>query len=443
MELARPNAAETPGAAEASGGGSAAGSDSLLIHPYLWPAIPLKAPVLGKLKKLSQLLNKGDREGAAYLQALESARSQLGAALESAAVGDQAVTDAAARYLALLLGVTSSFSDGKAAGGGSAATADVGSPDEALAAAEAGAGTAGGKGFPLAGAPSKLRQAGAWEWGDGALVAPAPGAPPRKAASSDAIFELAQVLVAMAVRLMHAASVAAGDSASGVPTASSTRAYNLLRQAAGMLDFAVREVVPSLPAGAAADLDPQLLRGLASTALADAQQLTLLRAVVKGNQPSLIAAIAADTAELYALAGSQVGSSTVAGAAASKLAQYAKYKQVGRLRSLCNVAFNNQTCRRCESRQSLGYTFSQVHSIKCLILPAFAAAGLRPRLRPHLQRHHSVEVGQVWGGAEEPGCGGRGAQGSKGGRRRLRRSAAGHAQPAPQAGGRRAGACAE
>lgn len=110
-----------------------------------------------------------------------------------------------------------------------------------------------------------------------------------------------------AVRLMHAASQAAQDSASGVATPSSTRAYNLLRQAAGMLECAVREVLPSLPPGAAADLDPQLLRGLASTALADAQQLTLLRAVVKGNQPPLIAAIAADTAELYALAGSQVG----------------------------------------------------------------------------------------------------------------------------------------
>lgn len=85
MELApvaKPDAAEAPGApaasAEASGGGSGAG-DTLVIHPYLWPALPLKAPALGKLKKLSQLLNKGDKEGAAFLQALESARSQLGA----------------------------------------------------------------------------------------------------------------------------------------------------------------------------------------------------------------------------------------------------------------------------------------------------------------------------------------------------------------------------
>lgn len=164
---------------------------------------------------------------------------------------------------------------------------------------------------------------------------------------------------------MHAASLAAQDSASGVATPASTRAYNLLRQAAGMLEFTAREVLPSLPAGSAADLDPQvwlglgegggmgaccwwravgcwgegrtwcllvgtsvhqahhaamlahahaspphcplqLLRALASTALADAQQLTLLRAIARGNQPPLIAAIAADTAELYGLAGSQV-----------------------------------------------------------------------------------------------------------------------------------------
>lgn len=103
------------------------------------------------------------------------------------------MTDAAARYLALLLGVTSSFSGGKAADGGSTAAAEAASPDEALAAAEAGAGSAGGAGSPLAAPPSKLRNAGAWEWSDAALVAPPPGAPPRKAASSDALFELAQV----------------------------------------------------------------------------------------------------------------------------------------------------------------------------------------------------------------------------------------------------------
>ena len=129
----------------------------------------------------------------------------------------------------------------------------------------------------------------------------------------------------------------------------------------------------------------QLLRALASTALADAQQLTLLRAIAKGNQPPLIAAIAADTAELYALAGSQVrrwhgsrgweageggrvrcwaawlrprldrpawlsgcgaapsdvlqaGTAAVPGAAGGKLFHYSKYKQVF-ARVLCGGRF--------------------------------------------------------------------------------------------------------
>jgi len=81
MEIAKPNAAEAPvapGVAEATGGSGSAG-DSLLIHPYLWPALPLKAPALAKQKKLSQLLNKGDKEGAAFLQSLEAAAQRLGA----------------------------------------------------------------------------------------------------------------------------------------------------------------------------------------------------------------------------------------------------------------------------------------------------------------------------------------------------------------------------
>jgi hypothetical protein len=49
-----------------------------------------------------------------------------------------------------------------------------------------------------------------------------------------------------------------------------------------------------------------VLRALSSLALADAQQLTVLRAVAKGNAPSLVAALAADTAVLYSQACSQV-----------------------------------------------------------------------------------------------------------------------------------------
>ncbi len=42
-----------------------------------------------------------------------------------------------------------------------------------------------------------------------------------------------------------------------------------------------------------------MLKGLSLLALADCQMLTVLRAIQKGNQPVLIASIAADTAALY------------------------------------------------------------------------------------------------------------------------------------------------
>jgi hypothetical protein len=108
---------------------------------------------------------------------------------------------------------------------------------------------------------------------------------------------------------MHAAAAACLDSASGVATPSTTHGYQLLRQAAGMLDFVAGRVLAALPAGVAClDLDAALVRALSTLALADAQQLTVLRAVAKGNQPALIASLAADTAALYGQAGGQVGS---------------------------------------------------------------------------------------------------------------------------------------
>ena len=50
----------------------------------------------------------------------------------------------------------------------------------------------------------------------------------------------------------------------------------------------------------------QVLRVLSALTLADAQQLTVLRAVQKGNAASLVAALAADTAQLFGQAGQQV-----------------------------------------------------------------------------------------------------------------------------------------
>lgn len=175
------------------------------------------------------------------------------AALESPSVGDAAVNGAASKYIGLLLGLVSSYGAGSAAPDTAAAAAA--SPDEALAAAEAGAGAGAS---PQTAPASKLRHAAQWEWSDGALFAPPPGSQTFRASSNDAAFELASCLVSYGVRLMHAASLTAQDSATGVSTPATTAAYNLLRQAAGLLETAAREVLPCLPSGTAADLDLQV-----------------------------------------------------------------------------------------------------------------------------------------------------------------------------------------
>ena len=218
-------------------------------------------------------------------------------------MGKQAVSDAAATYIGLLRLVSASGAS-SSSGKQAAAAAAAATTDEALEAADNGAATASTV-SPLSAPPSKLRMAGQYEWSEAVLSPPA-GAPPRKAASSAALFELASVLVAVATRLMHGAALACLDSSSGVATPASTHGYKLLQEAAGMLEFAAREVLPALPVGLPADCDLQVVRALASTALADAQQLTVLRAVAKGNQPALIALLAADTAALYSQACSQV-----------------------------------------------------------------------------------------------------------------------------------------
>lgn len=150
-------------------------------------------------------------------------------ALESVAVSDASVSDAANKYIGLLLGMTSSFAGsgggatvGAAAGSAAdGASAGATSPDEALAAAEAGAGASSS---PLSAPASKLRHAAQWQWSE-ALFSPAPGAQPPVTAQSDAVFELASTLVAYAVRLMHAAAKACEDTASGVAGPAATRAY--------------------------------------------------------------------------------------------------------------------------------------------------------------------------------------------------------------------------
>ena len=72
----------------------------------------------------------------------------------------------------------------------------------------------------------------------------------------------------------------------------------------------------------------QVVAGLRNTCLADAQSLTVLRAIQKGNAPGLIAGLAADTGGLYTEAGNgfRAGASQAGPAFSPKLAAYGAYK---------------------------------------------------------------------------------------------------------------------
>ena len=69
----------------------------------------------------------------------------------------------------------------------------------------------------------------------------------------------------------------------------------------------------------------QVLRSHTSLALADAQSITVLRAIQKGNAPSLVAGLAHDTMQLYQTA-AQRFSQASAGRQGSKASKYAEWK---------------------------------------------------------------------------------------------------------------------
>lgn len=70
----------------------------------------------------------------------------------------------------------------------------------------------------------------------------------------------------------------------------------------------------------------QVLQGYMQVTLADAQSITVLRAVQKGNAPSLVAALACDTAAMYQAAAQAFNHFSIS-SQGSKAAKYAEWKR--------------------------------------------------------------------------------------------------------------------
>lgn len=311
-----------PGSQTSAGGGGPPPPDNVRLHPFLYPYQLKASPSSKPFKQLSKLLSAdGDRKkrGKAFAAALEEARGSALAAVTTDLVSQAARDEALAKYLSLLQGLVDSPAPPS---NGKLATGQAGSPDDGgldAALAEAGAGTAPA-GLPTASAAGSLRHAAQFTWTDAVVGSSA-------ATSSDALFEL--VSIAIAAVLAGAAQVArlCEDSATGVATEASTTAYTLLREGAGKLQWLRAQALPQLSPTSSDDCSPQVVASLESLLLADAQSLTTLRALAKGNAPPLVAALALDTAALYRDAADQLGRSPVPAAAGAKLSHYLRYKQ--------------------------------------------------------------------------------------------------------------------
>lgn len=70
----------------------------------------------------------------------------------------------------------------------------------------------------------------------------------------------------------------------------------------------------------------QVLQGHMQLALADAQSITVLRAIQKGNAPSLVASLAHDTANMYQAAAQAFKQVASTSGRSSKAGKYAEWK---------------------------------------------------------------------------------------------------------------------
>ncbi|KAK9828236.1 hypothetical protein WJX74_004986 [Apatococcus lobatus] len=277
-----------PQSAAASGA-----QDRIFIQAHLLdPSQKATAPPTFEQLNISKS-HKGKPAAESYIQGLTQNRERLVSLLVANKGTTEDALDAACQtYISLLLGLINPVA------------ADAGSSVQVNA-------------------QSVLRRRVTFAWLDALVVS-------GQAQMADAVFELASVLTAVAIwKMKHAAAICREASSTGADSSTAAQAFKLLRSAAGMLQSVLDTCLPHLFGGCpSADCNPQVVAGLRSTCLADAQSLTVLRAIQKGNAPGLIAGLAADTGSLYTEAegGFRAGGSQAGPASSPKLAAYCAYK---------------------------------------------------------------------------------------------------------------------
>ncbi|KAI4502546.1 hypothetical protein M0802_002458 [Mischocyttarus mexicanus] len=117
--------------------------------------------------------------------------------------------------------------------------------------------------------------------------------------SSDSVYEAANMSVNVGLWYMkHAAMIAAKDD---ITMDEGKNVHSMLRRAAGIFTFVQTEFLPQLasPPPLGSDLDPRLINAYVNQCTAEAQEVTVARAMELKHNASLISALANETSKLF------------------------------------------------------------------------------------------------------------------------------------------------
>ncbi|XP_014216565.1 BRO1 domain-containing protein BROX-like [Copidosoma floridanum] len=140
--------------------------------------------------------------------------------------------------------------------------------------------------------PSKLRNALVFKWTQTLLG-------PGTVSFADSIYEAANMSINLGLWFMkHAAMIA---SKNDITMNEAKEVHSMLRRAAGIFTFVQTEFLPQLsnPPPLGSDLDPRVINAYVNQCTAEAQEVTVARAVELKHNSNLISALANETSKLF------------------------------------------------------------------------------------------------------------------------------------------------
>ncbi|CAK0784762.1 hypothetical protein CVIRNUC_007966 [Coccomyxa viridis] len=382
--------------------GAGTASDRLRVHAHLYkPRLKTSDAAPDFQAELRQYASRQGRNAAVeYATALGSARRAFVIKAETPVTSDveAALDEATKEYISLLVGLINALPKQKRQAESSTAKQEdeaeelaagmepsAQGADDTGDAAHKGAASSGaagpmpssspadGKAVPDVRGDSKLRRgAVAFEWKDVMIT------PPTSVAARDAVYELGCVLEAMALWKMARAAQLCAGSRQGTPSESVSQAYRLLRAAAGMFDF-VRDHCASFLINAVdtKDCNVQTAQAFSLACIAEAQALTVLRAVQKGNAPSLVASLATDASAAFKSAAGTAGGVVISAKAESKFLLFADYQ--AKAMEALSQAFAGQEAL---TSQQAGTALAYLGSAKSQLAAAQGASKAYDRAQP-------------------------------------------------------------